>query len=222
MKPESSLAVPSTASWDHLSPKERLEDIFRTTPADQILITTSLGAKSALLLHLVSQVAPEHPVYFVDTGYHFEETLAYGQLLADRWNLNIQVVKPNVEDHVISKATTMWKSRPDHCCAINKVAPVQRLKEGKTIWVSGLMRYQNANRASLDFQMPHLGLTKVYPFLDLSPDDEQLYQLLYELPPHPLLDQGYDSVGCTHCTQPGAGRSGRWAGTSKTECGLHL
>ncbi|HAP63699.1 MAG TPA: phosphoadenylyl-sulfate reductase, partial [Cytophagales bacterium] len=193
MKPESESVVAVGNGGEHLSPTERLAVVFDQYAPEEILVTTSLGTSSALLLHVLSRVAPQHPIYFVDTGYHFAETLHYGQYLQDLWGLNLVYASPTQEDHAFTKATELWKTQPDQCCALNKVQPVNRLKQGKKVWVSGLMRYQNANRAYLDYAEPKGGLTKVYPLLDMTEEEVHLYQLLYELPKHPLLDRGYDS-----------------------------
>lgn len=204
-----------------LRPVERIAWLFDQVPHDEILITTSLGTTSALLLHMVHQVAPQHPINYVDTGYLFPQTIAFGKKLAADWGLNLQRVTPDLASHAFTRREELFRRDADTCCAINKVAPVNQLKEGKSVWLSGLLRFQNANRAQLGLFQKHGSLSKMYPILDMTEEEVALYQLLYELPSHPLLDEGYASVGCTHCTQKGLGREGRWAGQKKTECGLH-
>ncbi|MEL6538524.1 MAG: phosphoadenylyl-sulfate reductase [Bacteroidota bacterium] len=221
MRPEVESPTYVGQGWENLTPSERLALVFESYAPEEILVTTSLGISSTLLLHHIHRVAPQQPIYFVDTGYHFQETLHYGKYLQDLWGINLRYASPAREDHAFTQATELWKTQPDQCCALNKVNPVGHLKQGKKVWISGLMRYQNANRAGLDFAEAKGGMVKVYPLLDMTEEEVHLYQFLHELPKHPLLDRGYESVGCTHCTQPGEGRAGRWSGTGKTECGLH-
>lgn len=203
------------------SPLERIAWLFERVPPEEILVTTSLGASSALLLHMVHRVAPKHPVYFVDTGYLFAETIQYCTQVAKALGVNLRRVTPEKGDHAFTLESQLYATDPDQCCALNKVKPVNALKAGKRVWVSGLLRYQNANRSKLNFMQPQGALTKFFPVLDMTAEEVALYYLLYELPHHPLVQQGYGSVGCFHCTQKGEGRQGRWAGKAKTECGLH-
>lgn len=206
-----------TLHWE-----QRLEEIFRQFDPEQVLVTSSFGTSSAILLHMLSKVRPEHPVYFLDTGYHFEETIRYKNQLIEQFGLRVIDVHPDVAKHAVTRAEKTYQSKPDLCCLVNKVAPMEPLKANHKIWLSGLFKYQNANRENFQFFEQKKDILKCYPLLDMSPDEVKAYYYLNEIPEHPLIPQGYDSVGCTHCTSKGKGREGRWAGLEKTECGIHL
>src|SRR5690606_10617964 len=112
-----------------------------------------------------------------------------------------------------------WATKPDDCCQINKIAPLEPIKAKHKIWVSGLMAFQTDYRAGLELFVEKPGIIKFHPLLDMSEMLYMAYTAHYQLPAHPLQVLGYGSVGCTHCTQKGEGRSGRWLGTDKSECG---
>ena len=200
---------------------ERVKRLFADFPAEEILVTSSFGTTSAMLLHLVQRARPGHPVYFLDTGYHFAETQAYRQQLTEQLGLNVITVRPEAQAHAQTASERLWEQQADACCSVNKVAPLQPIKAQHTIWLSGLMAFQNENRKDKQPFEQQGNLLKVYPLLDVSPEHIHLYRTVYGLPLHPLEGKGYGSVGCTHCTQPGKGRLGRWAGSTKNECGLH-
>jgi phosphoadenosine phosphosulfate reductase len=168
------------------------------------------------------------PVIFIDTGFHFLETLAFRDELQARLNLNVIVARP-----AISKSQLMaqygeglYRRDPDLCCYINKVEPMRRALSGFDAWISGVRRDQTAHRKHLSTLAPQrMGLLKIHPMLRWTGDEVWAYIHDHRLPYHPLFPAGYTSIGCAPCTRPvRAGedeRSGRWAGTSKAECGLH-
>ncbi|MEM7371243.1 MAG: phosphoadenylyl-sulfate reductase [Bacteroidota bacterium] len=205
------------APYDH---RKRLEMIFRDF--DRVLVTSSFGTTSAILLHFLQQVRPNHPVYFIDTKYHFEETHHYKQTLEQRWKLNVQDLQPGFNAHAYTRMDFTWTHDPDVCCFVNKVEPLEKLKARHDIWISGMLGSGNTNRANLDLFRRDGDLFRFYPLSDISPEEVEIMKVIYELPSHPLERQGYESVGCMHCTIQGNGRAGRWAGSSKSECGLHL
>lgn len=208
--------------YGQLTPAKRIARLFSEFSADEILITSSFGTSSALLLYLVSQVAPEHPVYFINTQYHFAETLAYKRKLTDLLGLNVIDLTPPEALHARTRDEAWYAKYPDRCCTINKVIPLEAVQPGHTVWISGLMGFQNAYRAHLPVFEERRGFCKFQPLIDIS---QETYHILFDalgLPAHPLELEGYGSVGCTHCTVKGDGRDGRWAGKEKTECGLHL
>lgn len=213
-------------SWNKefklMSPWERLQVLFEKVEAKDVLLTSSFGSTSAVLLHMLSKVRPGFPVHFIDTGYHFEETLDYRKLLTEQLGLTLIDVRAEERKHRFTKENETWRLNQDLCCFINKVSPVEELKSRHRIWISGLLRYQNANRQKMELFEQRQGIIKFHPVIDMLPEDVSLYRKLYELPEHPLLGRGYDSIGCTHCTVKGSGRSGRWADSAKTECGLHI
>lgn len=204
-----------------LHPKQRLEKLFEDFDQEKILFTTSLGSTSVILLHLLSEVKPGHPVYFIDTSYHFKETLEYKKLIQDRFKLNIIDLKAKDKKNRFTRENKTWKYNHELCCFINKIDPLEKIKPNYDIWVSGLLAFQNVNRKDLNI-FEQNGLMKFHPIIDMSKQDVALQIQLYDLPIHSLVHKGYDSIGCTHCTNKGQGRVGRWMDFAKTECGLHL
>lgn len=204
-----------------LSFRKRLETLYKLFSEDEVLVTSSFGTKSVFLLHLLSQIQPRQAVHFIDTGYHFSETLSYKKQLAEHLQLRVIDVHPESKAHTRTRSTQLWQHAPDQCCAVNKVEPLERIKPGFRVWISGLMSYQTDFRSEQRVFEWDGHLLKFHPLIDID-EGEFLYHLsYYNLPRHPLEEVGYGSVGCTHCTAKGEGRSGRWQGQGKTECGLH-
>jgi phosphoadenosine phosphosulfate reductase len=200
--------------------RDRLVAVFRDF--DRVLVTSSFGTTSVILLHMLHQVKPNHPVHFVDTGYHFRETLDFAERLKRMWNLNLVLVRPGEDEHARTRQQRSWEHQADLCCKVNKVNPLKALKRRHEVWISGMLGGTNAHRKSLPMFKQDGELLRFYPLIDMTPDEAEAYQVIYDLPKHPLSAKGYGSIGCSHCTQKGEGRSGRWAGRAKTECGLHL
>lgn len=186
-----------------------------------VLVTSSFGTTSAVLLHIISRVRPDYPIHFIDTGYHFTETLEYKSRLAELLSLNVVDIHPDPASHETTRKKQLWNSDPDRCCHINKVEPLESIRSKYKIWMSGLIGYQNDERSKLDIIIDKTGMLRCYPLIDWNKHLVDEYMELYGLPTHPLEEQGYASVGCTHCTVPAQGRKGRWGGLDKTECGLH-
>ena len=212
----------SNESYKQLPPKERLERLFREHDASDILITSSFGTTSAVLLHILSQVKPDHPVHFINTNYLFEETIDYKNKLSKKLGLNVVDVETSANKHRFTKENRTYQYHHDLCCFINKVQPLNEVKAKHKVWVSGLLSHQNANRENLNIFEPRKEILKFHPILDMTKNEVELYHYIYDLPEHQLLNQGYSSLGCTHCTKKGTGREGRWVGVQKTECGLHV
>lgn len=185
------------------------------------LVTTSFGTSSALLLHFLSRVRPGFPVHFIDTGYLFDETIAYKEELERLLDLNIITHKPAVKAHEATLVSRLWETDPDACCNVNKVTPLETVKKNHEVWISGLLGYQNGYRSGLDILQQRTDIYRFYPLIDWSEAQVIDYFEYFALPRHPLEKMGFDSLGCTHCTVQGKGRTGRWSGTGKTECGLH-
>lgn len=205
-----------------LSPKivdARVAYIFNTF--DNVLLTSSFGTTSAILLHIVSRVRPDHPIYFIDTHYHFDETIDYKERLTRRLDLNVIDLTPDAERHAFTREDQTWNRDPDYCCQINKVEPLNRVKEDHDAWISGLIGYESNYRKYFEIFEEAGDIFKFYPLVDWSDKQVEEYFELYGLPRHPLENKGYESIGCTHCTVKGDGRGGRWPGCEKTECGLH-
>jgi len=208
--------------YQPLSPRERLEELYKHYPEDKILFTSSFGSTAVILLHMISQIRPQQKIHFIDTGYHFKQTHEYKELLIDRLNLDVVDLSATSNRHNFTRNNLTYSHNQNLCCFINKVDPVDRVKKNYHIWISGLLRFQNSNRSKLSLFEKTKDIVKFHPLLDMSQEDTALYLQLYDLPIHPLVDEGYDSIGCTHCTSMGTGRTGRWMNSSKTECGLHV
>lgn len=205
------------APYDH---RKRLEAIFRDF--DRVLITSSFGTTSAIFLHLLQKVKPDHPVYFIDTQYLFPETQAYKQQLTKRLGLNVQTIKPKANEHMFTKLDYTWSHHPDLCCHFNKVMPMDTLKADFDVWISGMIGGTNAHRTQKPMFKQDKDIIRFYPLMDMDMTEAQAYRMVHELPTHPLELKGYGSVGCKHCTVKGQGRDGRWSKFNKTECGLHI
>lgn len=205
-----------------LSIERRIEEIYRDFKEGEIMLTSSFAATSAFLLKMVSQVNKNQKVFFIDTGYHFEETLGYKEKLSNLYGLNVESISAPDEEHDFTTKDQTWKKNPDFCCTINKVKPLNIIKENYTLWMSGLMEWQSDHRASLDIFENRGEILKFYPLLDISKTERDDFIQKHDLPFHPLVEKGYHSIGCTHCTVAGEDRSGRWNNNPKTECGLHL
>ncbi len=197
----------------------RVAQIFNSFK--DVLVTSSFGTTSAVLLHLVSRIRPNCPIYFIDTGYHFEETLDYKKRLTRLLGLNVIDLRPDPSRHTDTYKEELWEENPDKCCEINKVEPLDRVKNKYKVWMSGLIGFQNRHRNSLPIMDDDDELIKFYPLIDWNTSLVEEYIEVHGLPKHPLKEEGYHSVGCTHCTAPGQGREGRWNDFGKTECGLH-
>jgi phosphoadenosine phosphosulfate reductase len=203
-----------------LTPEERIREIYKDFK--NVLFTSSFGTTAIYLLHLFHKVKPEETIYFLDTTYHFNETIAYKEELTKLWNLKVVDVKPEEWKNKFTQEDQTWSKDPDLCCSINKVEPMDRIKAGFEVWVSGLMASQTTHRENLKIFEQKEDIIKFYPIIDKTEEGTKNYIQEHQLPQHPLLAHGFHSVGCVHCTVAGHGRTGRWANKSKTECGLHL
>ncbi|GAA4242362.1 MULTISPECIES: phosphoadenylyl-sulfate reductase [Winogradskyella] len=201
---------------------QRIAQLYKDFETTDVMVTSSFAATSAFLLKLVSDTNLKQEIYFIDTGYHFDDTLKYKSILQAKYNLNVKSVSAIKEEHEFTTKDETWKKNPDFCCSINKVQPLDRIKQHYKIWMSGLMEWQSDHRASLDIFEIRGNILKFYPLLDVSKKERDAYIEEHQLPFHPLVAKGYHSIGCKHCTVPGKDRSGRWNNNPKTECGLHL
>lgn len=212
------------------STQEMLEAVIRDNLAGDLAVVSSFGAESAVLLHLLAQVDPKVPVLFLDTGKHFPETLAYRDLLTQRLGLNLVVLTPDPDDLANRDETGLrWSYDPDGCCEIRKVKPLEKALINFDASFTGRKAFQAKTRANLPrFEVDTSdaqGRLKINPLIDWSAEDIAAYFEAHDLPRHPLIAQGYPSIGCSPCTtQVAEGedpRSGRWKGWDKTECGIH-
>jgi phosphoadenosine phosphosulfate reductase len=186
---------------------------------DDLVLAASF--QDCVLIDLAVQAARDIEVVFLDTQYHFAETLWYVEEVRRRYGLNLRVMQPEVPPD------NLWQQDPDGCCALRKVEPLARALEGKSAWMTGLRRVETPARANAPIVSYDVGraMVKVNPLATWTDADIEGYVRDRGLPVHPLADRGYRSIGCWPCSRPvGNGehaRAGRWAGTDKIECGLH-
>jgi len=209
-----SLHLPADVeSWE---PERILAFLLDEFPG-RVALACSFQKEETILLDMLFALEPDARVFAIDTRHLFRETYAYWRTVEQRYGTTVEVFAgPPVEDK-------LWETKPDLYLAIAKVAPLVTALGGLDAWITGIRRDQSPTRASA----PKLGwdaqheLWKASPLADWS--DERCWEYIRErgLPYNELHDRGYDSIGDTHSTQPGAGRSGRWAGTDKVECGIH-
>ncbi|MEM6376733.1 MAG: phosphoadenylyl-sulfate reductase [Bacteroidota bacterium] len=205
-----------------LSVEQRIRRLYEDFPPEEVMLTSSFATTSALLLSLFARVRPEQEIFFIDTGYHFEETLQYKDELTELLDINVTSVHPDPKSHAMTQNEETWKKDPNYCCFLNKVSPLEDLKLKYSVWISGLMRWQSDHRSTLDIFEERNGILKFYPLIDVTKEERSQRFDREDLPKHPLVFKGYASIGCKHCTVPGDDRNGRWNNSPKTECGLHL
>lgn len=208
--------------YQPLSVDQRINELYHDFDVNEVMLTSSFAATSAFLLKLFADINKQQEVFFIDTGYHFPETLDYKEELSRKYNLNVKSISALKEEHAFTTKDETWKKNPDFCCSINKVKPLEIIKENYSVWVSGLMKWQSDHRSTLNIFEQRGEILKFYPLLDVSKERRDSYIKKHKLPFHPLVEKGYHSIGCSHCTVPGEDRSGRWNNNPKTECGLHL
>lgn len=201
-----------------------ISDVF----AGRVTSVASFGTKSAVLLAMIAEVSPATPVTFLDTGKHFAETLSYRDAVAGQLGLtDLRVMHPDPAQLArYDGDSQLWRDDPDGCCQLRKVEPLGRALNGFDAWISGRKRYQGWAQIGIPKLEWVDGKVKVNPLADWSAAQVTAEFERRNLPRHPLETYGYLSIGCAPCTQPvlgdsGLARSGRWAGHSKTECGIH-
>jgi len=209
------------------SPSDIIAAALRTVGRDKLAVVSSFGTESAALLKVMADVNPSIPVVFLDTGWLFEETLAYRDTLIAALGLtDVRSIKPL--DETLSRDdpdNDLWFSDPDACCRIRKVEPLARALKPFDAWINGRKRFQGKARAAIPVVEQDGVRLKFNPFANISREEiEAIYQTA-KLPPHPLVASGFLSVGCMPCTSRTApnedARAGRWRGRGKTECGIH-
>jgi phosphoadenosine phosphosulfate reductase len=222
--------APSTTPQTDAELRE-LSHRFDGAPAEEIVrwaaatfglrLTLAASMADAVLIDVASRVMPGIEVIFLDTQYHFQETLATTERIRDRYPIRLRVVWPE------ARPDDLWRTDPDACCHARKVAPMDRALQGRAAWLSGLRRADSADRG--DAAVVHRdrrGLVKINPLIAWSDDDVARYIADHDVPVNPLVAQGYASIGCWPCTRPVRNgedtRAGRWHSSGKTECGLHL
>ncbi|UJP06202.1 MAG: phosphoadenylyl-sulfate reductase [Nitrosomonas sp.] len=202
--------------------EDRLHKLYEDFLPKKIMVTSSFAATSAYFLHIISRIRPDQIIHFIDTGFHFRETLLYRDYLGGLFHLKIVDLKADDYQHQYSIKEKLYETDPDFCCTINKVNPLEAIKSDYDIWVSSLMSWQTGHRSNLDIFDVRRGIIKFNPMIDVTRRERDAYIREHKLPFHPLVAEGYASIGCVHCTAKGKERCGRWQGKPKTECGLHL
>lgn len=190
--------------------------------------TSSFQSHSIPLLHIIAQVDKSIPVYYLNTGYLFPETLSFKDELADLLGLQFIGLESNIPKSQQRDAAgkLFFASDPDYCCYLNKTQPLEPILATKDIWINGIRADQSKQRAAMgEFEKTPQGALRYHPILDWSSKEIWEYRKKFELPPHPLEAKGYLSIGCEPCTRKMSAdadeRSARWFGMNKVECGLH-
>lgn len=210
------------------SPAQIIEAALRAVGREQLAVVSSFGTESAALLKFAADVDPAIPVVFLDTGWLFEETLAYRDTLTRLLGLtDVRTIYPREEALVREDGDReLWFSDPDRCCFIRKVEPLARALTPFSAWLNGRKRFQGGDRATIPVVEADGERLKFNPLANVTPQELQTLYATSGLPPHPLASSGFTSVGCMPCTSrtaPGEdSRAGRWRGKGKTECGIHV
>ncbi len=216
-------ATLSPPEAEHLDAAEVLElMVERFHP--RLTVACSFQKESAVILDLLLKIAPDARVFTLDTHVLFPETYETWRRVEERYGIEVEVFQgPSLGRQADQHGDRLWEREPDRCCDLRKVRPLERALAGVDAWISGVRRDQAPSRAGtakLAWDARH-ERWKANPLADWTEKDVWGYISAHDLPYNPLHDRGYASIGCTHCTKPGAGRDGRWTGSEKSECGLH-
>ena len=196
----------------------------------RLTMATAFGPEGCLIIHMLAEIEPRVRVFNLDTGYQFDETLKLRDRIAERYGIEVELVRAaaSVAEYEAANGGPVYAHDPDRCCRDRKIAPLRRAVVGYDAWISSIRADQSAHRAKADVVGPDakFGLVKVNPLLHWTKRDVWAFIVANDVPYNPLHDQGYPSIGCWPCTRavaPGEAdeRAGRWAGQAKTECGLH-
>jgi phosphoadenosine phosphosulfate reductase len=196
----------------------------------RLTMATAFGAEGCAILHMLAEIEPAVRVFNLETGYQFPETLALRDRIRERYGIDVELIRPEltVAEYEAEHGGPLYRIRPDQCCHDRKVVPLRRAVAGYDAWISAIRRDQTMHRevAGVVQWDAKFGLVKVNPLLTWAKREVWKFLVEHEVPYNPLHDQGYPSIGCWPCTravQNGEGeRDGRWAGSLKNECGLHV
>ncbi len=220
-------ALAATLEDDVVAQAQEILRWARLTFGDQLVVASSMGDE--VLVHLASQEAAGVDLLFLDTGYHFAETLGLRDSVNDKYEVNVRTILPllSIKDQADQYGTDLWARDPDTCCAIRKVEPLERGLQPYAAWVTGMRRVDAPTRTDIEIVGwdARRNKVKLNPLAAWSDADIESYVTANGVLQHPLRKVGYTSIGCAPCTRavaPGEDpRAGRWSGTEKTECGLH-
>ena len=193
----------------------------------KLFATSSFQTHSIVMLHIISRIDNSIPIYFLNTGFHFPETIIYKDRISKLFGLNVLNLTSEIPKHMQKSSTgeMLFATDPDHCCYINKVQTVEPLLREMDVWINGVRADQSSQRKSFNTEeQTRFRALRYHPMLTWT--SKMIYDYLreYELPHHPLEDKGYFSIGCEPCTRKASGdahRDARWYGLNKTECGLN-
>jgi len=208
-------SAPPAPDLEALSAPEVLEHMVREYHP-RLAVACSFQKEASVIIDMLLRIEPDVRIFTLDTGVLFPETYETWRRIEARYGIKVEVFRGEWIDG-------LWARDPDACCGMRKVEPLERALAGVDGWITGLRREQSSLRATT----PKLGWDikhekwKAAPLADWTDKDVWRYIVEHDVPYNPLHDQGYASIGCTHCTQTGDGRDGRWAGSDKSECGLH-
>jgi phosphoadenosine phosphosulfate reductase len=217
------------------------EDLRNATPQNtlrwavdsyfpRLTMATAFGAEGCCLIHMLAEIEPRVRLFNLDTGYQFAETLELRERIRKRYGIEVEYIRPDttVEEYEAEHGGPLYRHRPDQCCFDRKMVPLRRAVAGYDAWISAIRRDQTSDRARADVVQwdAKFNLVKVNPLLSWTKKDVWDFVVKNEVPYNPLHDAGYPSIGCWPCTAAAANgddeRAGRWAGTRKKECGLHV
>ena len=196
----------------------------------RLTMATAFGAEGCCLIHMLAEIEPGVRIFNLETGYQFPETLELRERIKDRYGIAVEFVRPKltVAEYEEEHGGPLYRIRPDQCCFDRKILPLRRAIVGYDAWISAIRADQTAHRAAAGVVQwdPKFGLVKVNPLLGWTKREVWAFIMEHDVPYNPLHDRGYPSIGCWPCTQAVADgadeRAGRWAGTAKKECGLHV
>ncbi|HEV3122403.1 MAG TPA: phosphoadenylyl-sulfate reductase [Isosphaeraceae bacterium] len=196
----------------------------------KLTMATAFGPEGCVLIHMLAELEPRVRVFNLETGYQFTETLELRDRLAERYGIEVELMRPDttVEEYESLHGGPLYVKNPDQCCHDRKIVPLRRAVVGYDAWISSIRADQSAHRARADVVGwdAKFDLVKINPLLRWTRRDVWAFIVTQNVPYNPLHDQGYPSIGCWPCTRAVAAgetdeRAGRWAGQAKTECGLH-
>jgi phosphoadenosine phosphosulfate reductase len=196
----------------------------------RLTMATAFGAEGCCLIHMLAEIEPSVHIFNLDTGYQFPETLELRERIKERYGILVELVRPEstVAEYEADHGGPLYGIRPDQCCHDRKILPLRRTLAGRDAWISAIRRDQTSHRAAAGVVQwdAKFNLVKVNPLLSWTKEQVWAFVAKHEIPYNRLHDEGYPSIGCWPCTQPVRegedDRAGRWAGTLKKECGLHV
>jgi phosphoadenosine phosphosulfate reductase len=216
------------ANFEEASPQEILRWAVERY-SNRLTLGTGLGPSGVVLAHMLREITPRPNLFFLDTELLFKETYTLVRDLEAALDVKIEAVRPvhSVAGQTFLEGPNLWKHNPDRCCNLRKVEPLRNHLAGYDAWITGIRRDQGPTRVHTQIvhEVPAYGVVKINPLATWTREMVWTYINAHGLPTNALHEQGYSSIGCTHCTRPVATgapeRAGRWVGVNKTECGLH-